>query len=411
LEMGAKGRTGRKDRKGRTMSSGGTARFIAGVPVHDYSSGPRMANGDREWTVVMKPGVSDSAIDSLCKEGGCSLRGRPDKGGFGFATLTGSEDRLEAALKAASGRVKFVEVDSTLQLIPELEGKATKQWNLDKIGISQTTRTGTGVNVYVLDSGLRTSHSDFEGRAFAAFDLTSGSMEECPDQKTCANDKIGHGTHCAGTVAGASFGAAPGAKVFGGKIADDNGAFSLSKALAAVDWCATERAAGPAVVSMSWGGPTKSVGPAVGLAIEALVDSGAVAVVAAGNSYANACKTSPAFLPAAITVGSTTELPITKRNAKSSFSNWGECVDIWAPGSNIISASHKNDDGSSSKSGTSMACPLVAGAAALVLQESPTFSPAEVRAALLETAIKDSIDLLTSGDTNAILWMGDEPAE
>merc|ERR1719189_2306886 len=137
-------------------------------------------------------------------------------------------------------------------------------------------------------------------------------------------------------------------------------------------------------------------------AVDASVNAGVTVVVAGGNSNSDACGFSPAFVPSAITVGSTT-----RADRRSSFSNYGSCTDIWAPGSDIVSADHRSDGGSRSLSGTSMACPHVSGGAALVLDANPSTKASSVVSELLKTAIMGSISGLKSGDTNALLWVGE----
>merc|ERR1712113_663206 len=177
-----------------------------------------------------------------------------------------------------------------------------------------------------------------------------------------AADVQGHGTHCAGTAAGTVYGVAPSAQVRSVKVLSDQGSGAWDWSYQALDWLATSSVR-PAVASMSLGGNGVVAG------MRDAVD----AAVAAGNSNADACGFSPAYVPSAITVGSTTST-----DARSSFSCYGTCVDIWAPGSNVVSASHTSDDGTRSLSGTSMACPHVSGAAALLLGEDNSKSPQKV---------------------------------
>merc|ERR1719343_272677 len=151
---------------------------------------------------------------------------------------------------------------------------------------------------------------------------------------------------------------------------------------------------------MSLGGPGTQ--QAMKESVDTAVNAGVVVVVAGGNSNSDACGFSPAFIPSAITVGSTTN-----KDTRSSFSNYGKCTNIWAPGSNVVSASHRSDSGSVSLSGTSMACPHVSGAAALVLDAEPSKSSAKVLSELLSTAAIGYITGLKSGDTNALLYVGE----
>merc|ERR1719150_93404 len=167
----------------------------------------------------------------------------------------------------------------------------------------------------------------------------------------------------------------------------------------ALDWLATGRVR-PAVASMSLGG--SGTQQAMKSAVDAAVNSGVVVVVAAGNKNSDACGFSPAFVPSAITVGSTDSL-----DRRSSFSNYGSCTNIWAPGSSILSAGHRSDTGTATFSGTSMACPHVAGGAALVLERNPGFNYAKVLETLQNEAIADQITDLRAGDVNRLLFVGE----
>merc|ERR1719213_708240 len=214
----------------------------------------------------------------------------------------------------------------------------------------------------------------------------------------CAVDRQGHGTHCAGTVAGANYGVAPGATIRSGKVLSDQGSGSWSWSYAALDWLATSSIR-PAIASMSLGGGGVIAG--MRTAVDAAVSAGVTVVVAAGNENSDACGFSPAHVPNAITVGSTTST-----DSRSSFSNYGSCVDIWAPGSSVLSASHTSDSATATLSGTSMACPHVSGAAALILGEDRSKSPQKVISDLLNAAISGAISDLRAGDTNALLYVG-----
>jgi len=243
------------------------------------------------------------------------------------------------------------------------------------------------------------SHQEFSGRAVPALDMTSGSPVECNGDLTCAGDVQGHGTHCAGTAAGESFGVAPSASVRSVKVLGDNGSGSWSWSYSALDWLASNQVR-PAVASMSLGG--SGTQQAMRDAVDGAVNAGVVVVVAGGNSNSDACNFSPAFVPSAITVGSTTST-----DARSSFSNYGACTNIWAPGSSVVSASHTSDTGSRSLSGTSMACPHVSGGAALVLEANPSMKASAVLQQLLDDAYLNVITDLKFGDTNALLCVAE----
>merc|ERR1719512_153466 len=208
------------------------------------------------------------------------------------------------------------------------------------VGADARGRTGSGTTVFVLDTGVRSTHQEFSGRAASALDMSSGSLRECNGDANCAGDAQGHGTHCAGTAAGESFGVAPSAAVRSVKVLSDQGSGQWSWSYEALDWLAVaQQGVRPAVASMSLGG--SGTQQAMREAVDAAVNSGVVVSVAGGNSNSDACGFSPAFVPSAITVGSTTSL-----DARSSFSNYGSCTNIWAPGSSVVSASHRSDTGS-----------------------------------------------------------------
>merc|ERR550539_1941499 len=331
---------------------------------------------------------------------GCNLVGHP-AGGVPFIEMRGNEQDLEAVLKHSDGAAKYVEPDAEVHMIPEIEADDVEAatWGLNRIGADQRGRAGAGATVFVLDTGVRITHQDFSGRATPALDMTVGDPRECGGDLSCAGDVQGHGTHCAGTAAGVSFGVAPSAAVRGVKVLSDQGSGSWSWSYYALDWLATNPTR-PAVASMSLGG--SGTQQAMAEAVRSAVNAGVVVVVAGGNSNSDSCRFSPAFVPEAVTVGSTTS-----RDARSSFSNYGSCTNIWAPGSSVLSAGHRSDTASATFSGTSMACPHVSGGAALVLEADPSKKSAAVLQELLETAVMNALTGLRSGDTNALLYVGE----
>jgi len=387
-------------------------KHIAGVPVLNYhtayegESSLGVSDGELagEWVVVVNAGTTDAQMQRLCKmaPNGCNLMGHPE-GGVPFLEMSGTESDLEKLVQSAEGVIDFIEPDQIVHMIPEIESDVeAATWGLTRIGADSRVRTGAGTTIFVLDTGVRSSHSDFGGRAASALDMSSGSLRECNGDANCARDSQGHGTHCAGSAGGRSYGVAPSAAVRSVKVLSDQGSGQWSWSYDALDWLAAGngRSTRPAVASMSLGGPGTQ--QAMRSAVDAAVNSGVVVVVAGGNDNSDACGFSPAFVPSAITVGSTTS-----SDSRSSFSNYGSCTDIWAPGSDVKSASHTSDTGTRTLSGTSMACPHVSGGAALVLQASPSSSPSAVVSELLRNAIRGEISGLKSGDTNALLYVGE----
>lgn len=299
-----------------------------------------------------------------------------------------------------SGLVAFVEQDQTFQLNNQVtQNNAT--WGLDRLDTRENTRdmkytytsTGAQVHAYVVDSGLRASHVEFRGRVGNGFDATSGSSSggllgggflgggglfgglfgtpSAPpppsgnpsnpfDPSSTPTDCNGHGTHVAGTIGGTQFGVAKNVILHGIRVVNCSGTGSSSSTAAGIDWVIRNHVK-PAVMNLSLGGGASS---AVDQAIRAAHNAGIVTVVAAGNETRNACEFSPAREPLAITVASTD-----RNDRRSSFSNIGSCVDLFAPGSEITSAGINNDNAQQVLSGTSMASPHVAGAAAKLLSQ------------------------------------------
>jgi len=247
----------RVDRRKTTRS-----KFVAGVPVLNYHlayEGHSLAETDsakQDWTVVVNPGVSDEQIAALCKIGDCKSVGHPSKGGVPYFEVGCTEAELDKLLQQAKGvdAVKYVEPDSAVSVVPEIEASPeAATWGLNRIGADQRDKTGSSATIFVLDTGVRTSHSDFGGRAAAGADVSSGSLVPCNGNANCASDRQGHGTHCAGTAGGTRYGVAPGAQVRSVKVLSDQGSGSWSWSYEALDWLATSSVR-PAIASMSLGG-------------------------------------------------------------------------------------------------------------------------------------------------------------
>jgi len=388
----------RVDRRQRSPEG----KFIAGVPVLNYQLAypdqDSLAAGDhkQDWIIAVTPGTTDEQIHSLCQSGDCKAEGHPSEGGVPFFEIAATEKELELLLLKAKGVAAFVEPDSMRYAIPSPPNLEATPWGLNRVGASGRSSTGRNTHIYVHDTGIRSTHSDFGGRVIPTLDLTEGSNFVCSSSNAnCATDRQGHGTHCSGTAAGASYGVAPGATVHAVKTLTDQGGGPWSWDYTALDWIATQGER-PAVVSMSLGGYGQQAG--MKTAADAAVAAGVTIVVAGGNSNDDACQYTPAYVPSVITVGSTTS-----QDQRSGFSNYGSCTNIWAPGSSILSSYSSSDTSTATLSGTSMACPHVSGGVALLLEKDPSMSPGKVLTNLLNSAETGVLSGLKSSDTNKLL--------
>ncbi|WP_375746422.1 S8 family serine peptidase [Corallococcus interemptor] len=298
----------------------------------------------------------------------------------------------EARRLLSDPRVAYVQENGLIH-VSATQTNAT--WGIDRIDQRDLPRNssytynvdGTGVHAYVIDTGIRQTHTEFTGRIGNGYDFI--------DNDSDPSDCHGHGTHVSGTVGGTTWGVAKKVTLHGVRVLDCTGYGNDAQVIGGIDWVAANHVK-PAVANMSLG----DVGiQAIDDATERLIAAGVTTVVAAGNDSANACNYSPARAPNAITVGSTTS-----SDARSSFSNYGTCVDIFAPGSSITSASNSGNSSSTSMSGTSMASPHVAGAAALYLSANPTATPAQVRDALVDNATPNKVTSPGTGSPNKLLY-------
>jgi subtilisin family serine protease len=293
----------------------------------------------------------------------------------GFA-LKSTEARAKAM--AADPLVVSVEQDKRVSLLSSTQTNPPS-WGLDRIDqvslpldASYTSPTdASNVTVYVIDTGIRTTHVEFGGRASSGYDFV--------DDDADATDCNGHGTHVAATIGGNTYGVAKGVHLVAVRVLDCSGYGSYDKVIAGIDWVAAH-ASGPSVVNMSLGGPQSA---AVDAAVRSAIAGGITFALAAGNANTDACTVTPADVTEAITVGATDST-----DTRASFSNYGNCLDLFAPGVGITSAYDTADTATATMSGTSMASPHVAGAAALVLANHPSYTPAQVRDALVGGAVQ-----------------------
>ncbi|MFI0731968.1 S8 family peptidase [Streptomyces sp. NPDC021225] len=346
------------------------------------------------YIVLLKGGRSIKAAaegKDLAQRYGGTLRRSYDSAvnGFSASGLTETEAKRLAADPAVDKVVqnhRFT-IDATQDNPPS--------WGLDRIDQTDTEgdkkytypdAAGEGVTAYVIDTGVRVSHEDFGGRAVSGFDAI--------DNDDDADDGHGHGTHVAGTIAGAEHGVAKKAKIVAVRVLDDQGSGTTEQVVAGIDWV-TENHQGPSVANMSLGGTADD---ALDAAVQKAIDSGITFAVAAGNESTDAGQGSPARVKDAITVASSTDA-----DEQSDFSNYGDIVDLYAPGSDITSDWNTGDDATNTISGTSMATPHVVGAAAVYLGGHPDATPADVAKALTEGATPDKISNPSAGTPNKLL--------
>ncbi|MDR7309649.1 subtilisin family serine protease [Nocardioides luteus] len=349
---------------------------------------------DNSYIVVMKgngAAAKANAADAraLAKKKGGSVKYAYDKAVTGFSATLDAE-ALDALRKDPD--VAYVEAN---QVVKASGDQANPTWGLNRIDQRNLPLnsnyhydyTGSGVKAYIIDTGIRSAHSEFGGRVTSGYTAIGSSTE----------DENGHGTHVAGTVGGSTYGVAKSVTLVPVRVLDASGSGTTAGVIAGVNWVTSNHTSGPAVANMSLGGGVSST---LDSAVSSSIADGVTYAVAAGNDYgANACNGSPSRVSGALTVGSTTS-----SDARSDFSNIGSCVDLFAPGSSITSAWHTSNTATNTISGTSMATPHVAGVAALYLQAHPTASPSSVSSAIVSNATTGVVGSPGSGSPNRLLY-------
>jgi subtilisin family serine protease len=313
----------------------------------------------------------------------------------GFAVrVPEGEAEMAASTLASDPNVAYIEPNRVVQ-VEVTQTPAT--WGLDRIDQANLplnnsytyANNGAGVHAYIIDTGIRATHTQFTGRIGGGYTAISDGQG--------TNDCQGHGTHVAGTVGGSTYGVAKGVTLHPVRVLNCSGSGSNAGVIAGINWVTANKII-PAVANMSLGGSASS---ALDTALANSVAAGITYAVAAGNENQNACNVSPARAAAALTVGATTNT-----DARASFSNWGTCLDIFAPGASITSAVNTSDTATAAYSGTSMASPHVAGAAALYLAANPSAAPAQVAQALTTNATANKVTSPGTGSPNRLLYVG-----
>jgi len=352
----------------------------------------RIAN---QYIVVLNNDVSD--VDAEALRLARDFGGDRNEGHTYHKAIKGFSVRMseqQAARLANDPRVDYVEEDGVVSIVTTQTGAT---WGLDRIdqrdlpldGNYTYNATGSGVKAYIIDTGIRATHTQIAGRVISGFTAINDGLG--------TNDGNGHGTHVSGTVGGTTYGVAKNVTLVAVRVLDSSGNGTNSGVISGVDFVTSDHQAGqPAVANMSLGGGISS---ALDTAVSNSIADGVTYAIAAGNDAVDACTNSPGRVASAITVGSTTST-----DARSSFSNFGTCLDIFAPGSSITSSWNTSDTATNTISGTSMATPHVTGVAALFLETNPTASPATVTAAIVNNATLNKVTGAGTGSPNRLLF-------
>lgn len=388
-----------------TDSSGATADGAEALKARALRA--RLEKVKDQYIVVLKPGVaagpgarSGQPVAAVASSVALTYGAKVEH--VYTHALQGMSIEASAAQVARlrqDSRIEYVVPDGVAYAIEEQTGAT---WGLDRIDqrtlpLDSTyvyAGQGVGVHAYVIDTGIYAAHSEFSDRVRAGYDFVDGDEDPA--------DCHGHGTHVSGTVLGTTYGVAKQAELHGIRVLDCLGYGDWSEIIAGIDWVAAHHET-PAVANMSLGG---GLNQAVNDAVTNAIAAGVVFAVAAGNSSANACAYSPASTPSAFTVAASDST-----DTRASFSNYGTCVDLFAPGVTITSAGIGSPTSTAIMSGTSMASPHVAGVAALYLGGHPNATPDEVMSALAGEATPNLITNPGTGSPNLLVYMGDLPGD
>jgi len=350
------------------------------------------------YVVVLKPARTavDRQVRALAGKHAATVRMTWSHALRGFAaTMSAAQARRMAADPAvALVQPEVIHRASATQTNPPSYGLDRIDQRNRPLNSAYTYNTSaTNVRAYIIDTGIRTTHTDFGGRAVSGFDAIDGGT---------ADDCNGHGTHVAGTVGGAAYGVAKGAQLVAVRVLNCDGSGTTAQVVAGIDWVTANRVL-PAVANMSLGGGADTV---LDAAVRRSIAAGVTYAIAAGNGLfglfaLDACTQSPARVAEAVTVSATDS-----NDRKASWANRGTCVDAFAPGIGITSAWGTGDTATNTISGTSMATPHVAGAAALYLAGQPAATPSQVQAAIIANATPGVVVSPGSGSPNRLLYTG-----
>ncbi|MEV6348812.1 S8 family peptidase [Actinoplanes sp. NPDC051851] len=389
----------------RSLTPARATAVLAGVALAVVATGPAFAAENigtvqhaesptavaGSYVVTLKDGKQ---VDQATANRLAGLYGGSVSHVFGHAVegFSATLSARQAARLAANPAIASVEADQTVHIT---DTQSSAPWGLDRIDQTALPLSGTytygpssGTTVYVIDTGILTTHTDFGGRAGYGYDFVEGD--------STAQDGNGHGTFVAAVAVGSTYGVAKSANVVGVRVLDSSGSGTTSGVISGIDWVTANAVAGKSVANLSLGGSTSST---LDAAVTRSIAAGIPYAIAAGNSGVDASTTSPARVAAALTVGATSST-----DAKASWSNYGSVLDLFAPGVSITSAWRTSTTATYTGSGTSFASPHVAGAAALYLAAHSGASVATVNAAIVAAATSGVVTSAGTGSPNKLLY-------